>query len=160
MTEGVRQWLLSLVAVSLLWSVAEAVTPAGLCRRVCRMVGGLLMILVMLQPLWSLPGMDLHSWLEEELSVYPVDNANGYGEDLMEGVIIDSTQAYIEKQAQELGVTVEAEVSCRREEELCLPNEVIVTGNLSEEQKQALSGLIERELEIPVDRQKYREAGT
>lgn len=43
--EAVRQWLLSVTAAALVLALAEALAPEGGAKRVCRLAGGLALVL-------------------------------------------------------------------------------------------------------------------
>ena len=56
MMEHVRQWLSSIVVVSLLLSVVQSLVPKGSLRRVASFLSGLVLLVVLLEPL---PKLDL-----------------------------------------------------------------------------------------------------
>ena len=158
MTAAVKGWLLSLVAAALISAVADALTPEGAAKKVERLVGGLLLLSVMIRPV---SGLDL----AERVGEYtPPETENQWTEELtaadnllLERLITDSTQAYIEAQAQSLGGQCRAEVTCLWQGEVPVPFRVEVAGSLSTEQRSALSRVIRAELGIPEERQTYRE---
>lgn len=47
----IRQWLTAVVLVTMLLSVAQTLVPEGTVRKITSFIGGLLLLLVMLQPL-------------------------------------------------------------------------------------------------------------
>ena len=50
MIAAVRTWLTAVAAVSLLLSVVQYITPKGTLRDTASFIGGLLLLLVLLQP--------------------------------------------------------------------------------------------------------------
>ena len=50
MMEAVREWLTSLVLVSLLLSVAQSLIPEGTLRRAASFTGGLILLFALLRP--------------------------------------------------------------------------------------------------------------
>ena len=50
MIGALREWLTSIVVVTLLLSVAQALVPEGNIRRVASFLGGLILLLAMLRP--------------------------------------------------------------------------------------------------------------
>ena len=59
---ALREWLTSLVAVSMLLSVARTLVPEGSIRKVSSFTGGLILLVVLLRPLLGadLSRLDLH----------------------------------------------------------------------------------------------------
>ena len=47
----IRQWLTAVVLVTMLLSVAQTLVPEGTVRKITSFIGGLLLLVVMLQPL-------------------------------------------------------------------------------------------------------------
>ena len=64
MMEVLRTWLFGLTAVSLLLALAEALVSQEGIRRVLRLAGGVLMIVVLLQPVVQIDLEDLSLSLE------------------------------------------------------------------------------------------------
>ena len=48
---ALREWLTSLVAVSMLLSVAQTLVPEGSIRKIASFTGGLILLVVLLRPL-------------------------------------------------------------------------------------------------------------
>ena len=67
MMEHVRQWLSSIVVVSLLLSVVQSLVPKGSLRRVASFLSGLVLLAVLLEPLpkQDLEGLELRGLQEE-----------------------------------------------------------------------------------------------
>ena len=68
--EAVRQWLLSVTAAALVLALAEALAPEGGAKRVCRLAGGLALVLAAAGPVAGLldggaAGQAVQSWREE-----------------------------------------------------------------------------------------------
>lgn len=141
-----RAWLMSVVASAVLVSIAEQLTDGAAMRRAVRFVGGLLLMLALLRPLLrlelALPELTPDDYraavetLERELSAQRSD--------ALSSGIAGRTQAYIEDKADELGLSVRAEVSTREEEGVPVPAAVTLYGR----EDAALSALIARELGI------------
>ena len=55
MMEWIRSWLFSLVAVSMLLSLVQALLPEGGAGKIASLLGGLLMIAVLLGPILKMP---------------------------------------------------------------------------------------------------------
>ena len=141
-----RTWLLGVVACAVLVSIAGQLAPDGAVRRAARFTGGMLLMLALLRPLLRLelsaPELDLNAFhdaaaqLEQELAARQSS--------ALSARIAGETGAYIEDKADELGLSVCAEVSTREEEGVPVPAAVTLYGR----EDAALSALIARELGI------------
>ena len=119
----IRQWLTAVVLVTMLLSVAQTLVPEGTVRKITSFIGGLLLLVVMLQPLLRT--------------------------DLGQG-IAERTAAYISDKAAGLGLTVTVRVETEPGADgTPLPERVYLEGTKSEE----LSHWLAEELGIPAERQ-------
>ncbi len=158
MSEAVRSWLLSMVATALIVSVLEMLTPDGLPKRVGHLLGGLLLLLVLVRPVSSLGLENLGEYFANsalfdaqwDQSLEETDQA------LLESLITDSCQAYIEAQAAQLGASCQVTVTCRWEEDIPIPDSVTIIGELTEEQQQSLRQEIAADFDIPAERQTFQ----
>ncbi len=159
MMEWARQWLLGLVSAALLCALITALLPKTGAGRVGRLAAGLLMALAMLGPLTQvLPrsaaeefrGLgDYIARREEELSQQR--------DETMKEVIQQETEAYILDKGAQLGAELSVSVTCRMGEEgVWLPEEAVIRGSLTEEQRSALTQWLDSQLAIPVQRQIYQ----
>ena len=158
MMDGVRSWLLSVIAACLLCALAEALMPQGPVKKAGRLVCGLVLLCVMLSPL---PGLRLETgqaWLEEyfaglEQQKQEWKEAADVG---TKGIIEEQYGAYIVDKAKGLGIVCRARVTCRTGEDgLPVPDGVEVTGQFSDEEQSRLTQIIEEELLVPPERQVY-----
>jgi stage III sporulation protein AF len=159
MTGSVGQWVLALVAVALVVALLDALTPEGSARRVMRLAGGLLLLVIMLRPLNALVGLDFSALVEEF-----AQQDNGQETDLedtnralLESLTVQSTQAYIQRQGALLGVECRATVTCQWQEDLPVPWEVELMGHWTEESQTSLSARIAEDLGISAEHQSYKE---
>ena len=146
MMEHVRQWLSSIVVVSLLLSVVQSLVPKGSLRRVASFLSGL----VLLEPLpkLDLEGLELRGLQEETEKVRRQLEAEQ--ETALKAGIAEQTEAYISDKAAALGLTVQARVETRTGEDgVPLPWSADMEGGYAEE----LAQWIEAELDIPRERQ-------
>ena len=146
MIAAVRTWLTAVAAVSLLLSVVQYITPKGTLRDTASFIGGLLLLLVLLQPVRkaALPD-DVHMGLaeyEKQVETYRTKKL---------GTLIESeAEAYILDKAARMGLTVRIKVGTEENSEgVPVPVSAELTGTPSRE----LSRWIEAELGIPVERQ-------
>ena len=141
-----RSWLLGVVACAVLVSLAGQLTDGGTMKKIVRFAGGMLLMLAMLRPLLRLDlavlDVDLASY-REAVAQLELELTQRQ-EDALSARIAAETGAYIEDKADELGLSVRAEVSTREEEGVPVPAAVTLYGR----EDAALSALIARELGI------------
>ena len=160
MMGAVRSWLLSVIAVSLLCAVADALMPSGAVKRVGRLVCGLVMLGAILSPLAGLDLEESQRWLERYL--VSVQTREGELEETVNSqikVIIErELAAYIVDKAAELGLTCRAQVECSMSEDgLYLPVRTKVIGSMTADVQGKLIQLIASELGVPAQSQIYAE---
>ncbi|MCI8813133.1 MAG: stage III sporulation protein AF [Oscillibacter sp.] len=156
MIAAVREWLTSVVAVTLLLTVAQTLIPEGNIRKIAAFTGGLALLAALLQPVLR---TDL-SRLELNLDAYSeaVEERQAELEQAREtelaSVIASRTEAYILDKAAQLGLSVAVRVETETGAEgVPLPAAAEVEGPRSEE----LAAYMERELGIPRERQVWHE---
>ena len=150
MMEHVRQWLSSIVVVSLLLSVVQSLVPKGSLRRVASFLSGLVLLAVLLEPLpkLDLEGLELRGLQEETEKARRQLEAEQ--ETALKAGIAEQTEAYISDKAAALGLTVQARVETRTGEDgVPLPWSAELEGDYTEE----LAQWMETELDIPRERQ-------
>lgn len=152
-----REWLLGVAAAALAVALALSLTPEGAVKKVLRLVGGLVLLLSALGPLGRL------DW--EALAV----TAAGYGlvetgdaaqsvRDVQNQVIAEKTAAYIADKGAGLGAAVTAAVTVGPDENgWDVPWSVELTGTWTPAQQRKLAAALEEELNIPPERQSWRE---
>lgn len=156
MIGAVREWLASIVMVTLLLSVAQTLIPAGTIRKITSFTGGLILLAALLQPLL---GTDLER-LRLDLGDYEDAIAARRAElesaekDTMAELIAERTAAYISDKANTLGLAVTVRVETEAGDDgIPVPVSVELRGPRSE----ALTAYIEGELGIPRERQVWHE---
>ena len=157
MIELLRTWLFGLTAVSVLLSLAETLVSQEGIRRVLRLAGGVLMILILLQPLTRIDPSELEISLDDyrqEASDLRESYARQQQEELAAGIAAE-LDAYIWDKARELGLDCRAHVTVEiGADGTAFPRSVTVEGPYSP----ALSEIIETDLGIPEENQKWQEA--
>ena len=156
MMESLRTWLSSIVAVTLLLSIAQSLVPEGTLRRVAGFTGGLVLLLALLRPLLAggLPdlGLETEAWTKA-IEAQQADLSR-QGEDALAGLIAERTASYIWDKGAALGLEVKANVETRTGEAgLPVPERVELEGPYSKE----LADYITHELNIPPERQVWNE---
>ena len=154
--EVLRTWILGLVAAALISGIALSITPKGGARRAVSLACGFLTIAVMIGPLRDFDFESYASFMVEfnsdtEAYGLSLENEN---DRLVRALIEEKSAAYILDKAAELGITgLQAEVGTKLGEgEYPYPWEATLSGEVSEEQKDALSNAIEAQLGIPAER--------
>ena len=97
MMDGIRQWLLGVLAAAMALSLLYALLPKGAVRGAARATGGLILLLVVLGPLAGLDLSDL-ALRYEDLSRDMEQQAEAYRQDIAEN------QALAEVLTDELGI--------------------------------------------------------
>lgn len=115
MMDSLRQWLVSLTAAAIFLGAAEALVSQGGVRRVLRLAGGLVLLVVLLRPIAGLadrlPGLSLPDW-RAETERREADLRQDQ-ETEWEGFIEDTLRSYIWDKEQSLGLAYPVSVSTR-----------------------------------------------
>ena len=153
----IRQWLVGITCAAMVTALAESLCPAGSVRRLVRLTGGLVLLLAVLQPLVKLDTEALARALSEyrlDVSGYS-DQLEEENERLMKDIIEEQSAAYIQDKAAGLGIDCRVAVEAAGDGDWPVPQMVVVTGNLTEEQRETLRRTIEADFAIPAERQRY-----
>lgn len=157
---ALRQWLLGVACTALVLAAAEGLAPKGSVKKVCRLAGGLALLLAAVGPLLQLDS-GLIAQAAEEYRAASQSCEAGLAEKsnlLYQTIIEDNTAAYIVDKAEELGILCQAEVTCSNDENgVPCPWEVTARGVWTEERQAALSRLLEDDLGVPPQRQRFEE---
>lgn len=133
MNGWMERWVLGVTCASLVMVVMGALVQDSAGKRVCKLVGSLLLLLVTIGPVL---GMDQQDWQrllqletqgmeEAEQSLQKQNNL------LYESIIEEETQAYILDKAEALGVQCQVEVVVQWEDDLPRPWRVKLEGSWS-----------------------------
>ena len=153
---ALREWLTSVVVVSVLLAVVQTLIPEGTIRKIGTFTGGLILLVTLLQPLLGVEFEALELRLEQsrETVEQRQQELEQAGERELAELIERQTAAYIWDKADALGLDLSAEVRVERGPDgIPLPVSATLTGTYSE----ALSAYLERELGIPRERQVWHE---
>ena len=155
MMDGIRQWLLGVLAAAMALSLLYALLPKGAVRGAARATGGLILLLVVLGPLAGLDLSDL-ALRYEDLSRDMERQAEAYrqeGQAQLELGIQQRTAAYISEKAAQLGLSCQPEVICQLRDGVPFPVEVV----LDIPEDSGLAQLIADDLGIDRAHQHWRE---
>lgn len=150
-----RGWLLRIIAAGMLVSVLYALLPRGRMQTVARGIGGVLLLLVLLQPVTELEIDALSPSYEDcrrEIEVLTEEYRRTANEELT-AIIEEKTGAYIVSKGMALGIrcTVAVETTLRDG----VPYPAAVTLDIPKHE--ALSTWIAQELDIDEAHQRWKE---
>ncbi len=159
--DSIRGYLLSVVAACLLYAVCNALLRGEALRRVMRLAGGVLVLLVVLTPLVSLRFDGIKSFLRdfEETTEFDIEASQRASKEAINERVRAAAEAYIEEKALAWGITVQAKVRLS-DDEYPVPSFVTLIGNLSVNQASELSELITKQLGIPAECQEWKIYGS
>lgn len=157
MIEAVRSWIISLVMVTMLLSVVQSMIPEGRIKKTASFVGGLILMVVLLQPVLKVEGKHLTD--QPEAYRRQIER---YGEKLeqeacleWESIISRETAAYISDKANALGLDISVEVLVDTGSD-GIP---VLTAELAGEPSEILEQYLAEELGIPRERQVWNHEG-
>ena len=152
--EWFRSWLLSVMSAALILALIYALVPKGTIRTIAQFTGGLILVLVTLQPLlqldpgsWKLQYREYETQIDEQIDTYRKD----YQEELRT-IIEEETAAYISGKGLELGIQCRPVVTTKLRDDIPYPAEVTLDTDWNE----ALSRYITQELDIPAENQHWQ----
>lgn len=155
--ELIRTWILSVTVSAMVIAVAQALMPAGAVKKVGQLIGGLILVLGILQPLAGMDYGDLYDLVTAlpAGAIQQEETAFDHYETL-ETIIAGELEAYIADKGEQLGAACAAQVTCTAGEGgVPVPEAVTVTGTLTPAQKAALSDYLEEALGIPRQAQTF-----
>lgn len=155
-----REWLLGITCAAMLLALAEQLIPDGAGKRVLRLAGGLLLILMAVNPIAKLDTRELQNIVKEfDVQVRAADEELEAANDfLYESIIEEKTAAYILDKAEELGMSCRVFVSVAWDGEIPKPHAARIYGAWTETQREALSRMMEEELGIISSMQHFEES--
>ena len=160
MTELMRQWLLGVACTALILAVADSLAPGGSVKKICRLAGGMALLLAAVGPVLRLDSGILARTLEEyRAQIRSYEETLGEQNNLFYQTIIEeSAAAYIVDKAEEMGISCQAEVTFFYDEDgVPCPWEVTARGDWTDEARETLERLLEEDLGVPPQRQHYEE---
>lgn len=160
MSALLREWLLGITCAAMLLALAEQLVPEGGIKRVLRLAGGLLLILMAVNPIVKLDTRELESIVREfDVQVRVADEELEAANDfLYESIIEERTAAYILDKAEKLGITCRVSVFVAWDGEIPKPHAARIYGTWTETQREALSRIMETELGIIPSMQHFEES--
>lgn len=150
-----RQWLLGVTAAALAVALAQALTPEGTVKKLLRFIGGLVLLLAVVEPLKGF----VPAALPEPGELAPsVETAETAGEEVMKTLIAQKVGAYIVDKGDQLGCPCTAQVTVAEDENgWAIPWAAEMRGKWTAKGREELSRLLAQELNIPAQRQTFLE---
>ena len=155
MMAALREWITSIVVVTMLLSVAQTLIPEGAVRKISTFTGGLILLVALLQPILGadLSRLDLRLEPYEEAVQTRQEELEEARKSELADIIGARTAAYISDKADALGLSVTVQVITESGPDgIPVPASAEITGQPSE----ALAAYMEQELGIPRERQVWR----
>ena len=156
-----KTWLMRVIAAAILCTIAQDLSPKGSVKQVGRLVCAMVLLCVVLSPVKTLDMAAGSQWLTNYRATLADSRAAlaEQGEEIQMAVIGEKYRAYIEDKGAQLGLNCQAQVDCREEGEIYVPDRVQVTGDLAQGDWDGLSRCLEEELGVPPERQSFWEEG-
>lgn len=153
-----RGWILSVTVSAMLIAVAEGMMPSGSVKKAARLLGGLVLMLGILQPIVRLDidtlfrAANAQSALRVETRVALEEESD----EMMKSIIEAELCAYVLDKAQDLGIACAVSIVCTQgENRALLPYSAEIRGLLIGGQQASLARILREDLDIPTERQAF-----
>ena len=152
--EGLREYLLRLLWAAMVCGILNRMVKGSGCAPVIRLLCGVFLTVVLVQPLCGLSFEEPLRWTEDlnALGAEIVAQGSREAQAQKEAIIKTRLEAYIVEKADQAGASVSADISLDGDG---LPRAVTVTGALSPAAKGRLKRMLTQELGIPEVRQQW-----
>lgn len=157
MTHALREYLLSVVASSLLLTVILATVPKGTIYKIAGIAGSLLVVLSVVSPLIKIDSASIAAAISK-FSVETDELQRGIeigNHRLLCEVISEKCETYILDKASSMGMTIEVEIMLEEDAEYPYPIGVALRGTWSAQEQKTLSAYISDGLGVPEQQQEW-----
>ena len=155
MTE-IKTYLLRLILCGFLVTLTGALVRGKKTARAVALCGGCLMILTALRPLMRVDLSRLPDLVTGLTRAEREAAAREKNDALLRSLVESQTAEWIENRAAELGLAIHAEVTAKEAEAgTFVPDSVTLSGVWTTAQREAFSGVLEAELDIPPEKQRW-----
>ena len=158
MMEGLKGWLLSVLTVSLICALAEAMTKPGPTGRVVRLICGMALLCGVLLPLTGGPEGG-EAALRPSWEDWTAGDRDALQEQLnreMKALIEARCEAYIQDKGREMNAEVRLRIRCTETENgVFVPAEAEILSPLPGPVRAEVKRLLEQELGVPAERQNW-----
>lgn len=152
-----RSYLFGIIAAAGILGIVSGLTnPKSAAGGLIRMIGGLYLMFVVIQPLAHFDFDALADYAEQKLTVGMIssDEGENHSRAAMAGIIKRECESYIMDKALACGIALQVEVHVT-EDEIPVPDSVVLYGTAFGHQKQNVEQFIEEDLNIPKEKQKW-----
>ena len=151
---SLREYVIRIVAAALLCGIVIRLTQHSTSGKIVRLLCGVFMTIVLIQPLASTNVSLWESILPDITQEAEAVTAEGAAaaEDIRREYIKQRVEAYILSRAKTMEADIQANVSL---DEDCIPVSVSIAGRISPLSRSRLSQMIASELGIPKERQEW-----
>ena len=156
MMESLKTWIIGITVASMLLGAADTMVTQSGIKRVLRLAGGILLLIVLLGPLAGISGGEVaftSAGLQQGAEALE-EQFRQEQQNALAAIIAEEVSAYISDKAQTMGISCEVHVETEVGGE-GVP--VPVRVRLETPYHPELSAWIEEELEIPEERQIWQE---
>ena len=153
---AIREYLMGILAVSLICGIAVSLLEGSGSEKLIRFVCGIVMAVSILMPFGRGVAFPEISLPDLSAADTVTRDALDWAEALREERITDELETYIENKAAVLGYQVNAQITLSREE-LPVPVAVTVYGEISGPGKEALSNILQKDLGIAKEDQRWNQ---
>ena len=157
--EGIKGYLVAIVAACMLTVVASVLVQKSPLRKIARLIGGILILLVAVTPLLRLDMSQIVEYLQGSEYSFDTSAVEQTWQSQLSEHIKQATETYIENEADRLGATVQTKVTLT-EEEYPVPCHAVLIGTVDADQLEALSEYMETSLGIARTEQEWKLYGT
>ncbi|MDY3780660.1 MAG: hypothetical protein SOZ90_00540 [Candidatus Faecousia sp.] len=150
------RYVLSLIAAALIGGILTGLFPGGTGGKLLKLLCGVFLLTAVLQPLGTLRLPDMDRWLAslDEEAQAAAETGTDYLRTQKRQVLLERLEAYILDKASELGMDLTVELTLDRED---CPEAAALKGSYTAFQKSRLETLLETELGIPKECQRWDE---
>ena len=157
MMNTLRQYIFSIIVVSVIVAILNKIPFATPMKRLIKMISGVVLTIVLISPL---NGFQVNSILTYFDAInWETQDVVSYGEDFyvknLSAIISEKCESYILDKAEQLGVTIAVSVACDSSENPT-PNSVQISGNISPYAQNMLKRVIANDIGIPEENQLWR----
>lgn len=152
--EWFRSWLIGVMSAALILAMIYALVPKGTIRTIAQFTCGLILTLVILQPILQLDPDSLKiqydeytTQIDEQIDTYKSDRQKE-----LRAIIEEETAAYISDKGLSLGIDCHPVVKTQLRDEVPYPNEVTLDTDWNKD----LSDYITQELDISPQNQYWQ----
>lgn len=156
MMEGMRDYLLSVIAAAVIGGIVNSIAGKGAGGSMIRLIAGLFLTFTLIQPVVDLNINSFTDWVDgiSQSSTAAVTDGLSMRDNALRAGIKDAAEAYILDKACRMDVSLAVEIGLS-DDELPVPESISLSGNVSPYAKQQLQALIAEDLGIDKEHQKW-----